>query len=85
MMGHSEPERRTKKKKALENVQNAPQPRLSLLNTVYRENLRWDSKRKRVKLAGPWEFRCVSRICVLSSLNVSRHRRVSVQNLPVIN
>ena len=58
MMGHSEPERRTKKKKALENVQNAPQPRLSLLNTVYRENLTWDSKRKRAKLAGPWEFRC---------------------------
>jgi hypothetical protein len=71
MMGYSEAEKRTEKKKALKNARNSSQSRVSLLNTVYRENNTWDSKRKRVHLGGPWEFRCVSRIlCLKTSFNV---------------
>ncbi len=62
MMGYSDLERRTEKKAALESASNVSRSRLSLINTVYRENYKSDYKRRKLKLGGPWEFKSVSRI-----------------------
>ena len=65
MMGYSDLERRTERKKALENASNVSKSRLSLISTVYRENYRTDYKFKRKKLDNPYEFKTVSGIMSL--------------------
>ena len=59
MLGWSDLDRRAGKKEELQNP--ASSSRLSLVNTVYRESFKSDFKRKRQKLSGPFEFKCVSR------------------------
>ncbi|CAB3995129.1 Hypothetical predicted protein [Paramuricea clavata] len=57
MMDYSDLERRTERKKALENASNVSKSRLSLISTVYRENYRTDYKFKRKKFENPYEFK----------------------------